>query len=509
MKFRAALCLSLAVVSLSVCEGATPLPGGDVNGDEKLNLADAVHLLAFLFAGGRDPAPCGPCQGGEDLPAPWTALRRASAGTADTNGDWKVIIADAVSLLAHLFAGGPAPVSCGRCWPYGPRQLPATGLSGCCWGYPEEGELEAQPVACDDPEWAGQDAQLHLGFAREERFVDNADGTISDRATGLMWQKETVVPEWTDENGPAVTYAVALQYAAELTLAGFDDWRIPNLFESWSVRKMECRGIDVGQSFPEPFPPAPTQDGFRPHFGRYFNSTDPKLFVQGNHVGSDGIGVDGVRLLRCVRAGTGPGETVLPATGAAHGWDPQGDPRGWGPRLPSTDLRVAGQDGQSQIGCPIEGRYVDNGDGTITDLCTGLMWQEAVAAVDGDDYGRATWQGALRYARDLDLAGYDDWRLPNVHESVFTLDWWYGGDPIVPWRGETTAYPFEFGMVSMAPRSYFWTASASERFWHRVVVVGYGAHGVHMAQNMGETWEDVWCRAFVRCVRGPIWIDEE
>ena len=53
--------------------------------------------------------------------------------------------------------------------------------------------------------------------------------------------------------------------------------------------------------------------------------------------------------------------------------------------------------------------YVDNGDGTITDLNTGLMWQQT----PGD---KLTWNEAVTGADTFSLAGYDDWRLPTIKE---------------------------------------------------------------------------------------------
>ena len=41
-------------------------------------------------------------------------------------------------------------------------------------------------------------------------------------------------------------------------------------------------------------------------------------------------------------------------------------------------------DGFYALGCPAEGRFVDNNDDTITDLCTGLMWQKYVIDVNRD-----------------------------------------------------------------------------------------------------------------------------
>lgn len=48
-----------------------------------------------------------------------------------------------------------------------------------------------------------------------------------------------------------------------------------------------------------------------------------------------------------------------------------------------------------------------NGDGTITDTDTGLMWLQ-----DANVSGLLTWSEAKSWADNLFYAGYDDWRLP-------------------------------------------------------------------------------------------------
>src|SRR5690606_19884625 len=63
-------------------------------------------------------------------------------------------------------------------------------------------------------------------------------------------------------------------------------------------------------------------------------------------------------------------------------------------------------------GNPLYGanQFVDNRDGTISDLATGLMWTQS-------DSGRGMpWEDALYYAETLELAGHNDWRLPNAKE---------------------------------------------------------------------------------------------
>jgi hypothetical protein len=64
----------------------------------------------------------------------------------------------------------------------------------------------------------------------------------------------------------------------------------------------------------------------------------------------------------------------------------------------------------------INSTLVDNEDGTVTDTATGLMWQQAEA-------GAMTWEEALTYCEDLKLAGYNDWRLPNINQLQSIVDY--------------------------------------------------------------------------------------
>ncbi len=58
-------------------------------------------------------------------------------------------------------------------------------------------------------------------------FVDNGDGTVTDRATGLTWMKK--------DSGKTKTWKQALEYAETLTHAGYNDWRLPNVKELQSI----------------------------------------------------------------------------------------------------------------------------------------------------------------------------------------------------------------------------------------------------------------------------------
>jgi formylglycine-generating enzyme required for sulfatase activity len=58
---------------------------------------------------------------------------------------------------------------------------------------------------------------------------------------------------------------------------------------------------------------------------------------------------------------------------------------------------------------------VDNGNGTVTDIETKLMWQKKTA-------GPMTWDAAMPYCSDLSLAGYTDRRLPTLDELETLAD---------------------------------------------------------------------------------------
>jgi hypothetical protein len=58
-----------------------------------------------------------------------------------------------------------------------------------------------------------------------------------------------------------------------------------------------------------------------------------------------------------------------------------------------------------------------NGNGTITDNVTGLMWQQA------DDGITRDWENSLSYCEGLSLGGHIDWHLPNAKELHSIVDY--------------------------------------------------------------------------------------
>ena len=110
---------------------------------------------------------------------------------------------------------------------------------------------------------------------------------------------------------------------------------------------------------------------------------------------------------------------TLPATGQTGCWDTAG-----------TEIPCAGtgQDGDIQAGATLA--YLDNGDGTITDVNTGLMWEK----IDDNDVDPLhdkdtlyTWDAAFAVKiatlnEGGGFAGYTDWRLPNRREMESLLN---------------------------------------------------------------------------------------
>ncbi|MBP6734433.1 MAG: DUF1566 domain-containing protein [Chromatiaceae bacterium] len=68
-----------------------------------------------------------------------------------------------------------------------------------------------------------------------------------------------------------------------------------------------------------------------------------------------------------------------------------------------------------------DSRFADNGNGTVSDAATGLVWKQCAEGLSGagcltGGVSGLTWQQALQGAADATFAGQTDWRLPNKNE---------------------------------------------------------------------------------------------
>lgn len=80
-------------------------------------------------------------------------------------------------------------------------------------------------------------------------------------------------------------------------------------------------------------------------------------------------------------------------------------------------------DGDYEAGWNEGTRFTDNGDGTISDEATGLMWPEDWCCDGANDGDLETWNDAIDWADALVFVGYSDWRLPNISELVTLLNY--------------------------------------------------------------------------------------
>jgi hypothetical protein len=262
-----------------------------------------------------------------------------------------------------------------------------------------------------------------LGKPDLHRFVDNGDGTITDNATGLMWQK--------GENARANWYK-ALKACENMELAGYDDWRLPNIKELNTI--LDTSRKDGWWYFKDFFP----AEGLVPPLLHYFSSTvyqKTYAWVTNFNFGYDGYYADknANLLFRAVRTITPPEEVEpqfkLPDTGQILCYDDEGNQI----ETPDKEAAFYGQDGVFSI-FPMSftklregGEVLDDevtweqGWRMVKDNNTGLVWEVKSQHLGDINYktDRYSWHDAQVYIERLnkqDYGGFSDWRLPNREE---------------------------------------------------------------------------------------------
>lgn len=239
----------------------------------------------------------------------------------------------------------------------------------------------------------GQDAQ-YSGL--QPSYTDNGDGTITDNITGLMWVQ-------TPNNLQKVTYAQTEGIADALAQGGYTDWRVPTIKELYSL--IDFRG-KTGMSALDGIPYidmdyfdfiyGDESQGERHIDAQYWSATQYVSTTMNGAITNFGVNFADGRI-------KGYGLT-----------DPFNQPM-------KQFLRCVR--GNPQYGV---NDFVDNGDGTITDLASGLSWIQidsgSLNAGPRND-GTLNWQEALDWAENLSYGGYDDWRLPSAKELQSIVDY--------------------------------------------------------------------------------------
>jgi len=357
----------------------------------------------------------------------------------DLGCDDKVDIAELITMVNAALDGCPAVASptttpaAPTATPGTPQQsFPATGQT-TCW----DGVGNALPCS-----GTGQDGEVRAGGALA--YVDNGDGTVTDPNTELMWEKKSADGSIHDRDnsydwaGAASTFIAALNTNGGF--AGYTDWRLPNVKELESIISHEEIEPVLTAAFHRGCMPGCTvttcscvQSSFQMEASpQYWSSTSesasPDMAWTANTLSGviDATGKAQRAYVRAVRGQVAPAGagTRFPATGQTTCWNTAGS------AIPCSGT---GQDGDGRAGGGLA--YVDNGDGTITDLTTQLVWEKKSA--DGTIHDWETqynWVGAFTFIAALNagtgFAAHTDWRLPNVKELQSIVDYEYS-DPVV------------------------------------------------------------------------------
>ncbi len=243
----------------------------------------------------------------------------------------------------------------------------------------------------------GQDGQID---GNQPSYTTSADGlTVYDNVTGLTWtQTADLNGDGTIDFSDKLTDATAPDFVATLNaqnFGGYNDWRIPSVKELFSL--IDFRGTD-------PPPDGSTTEGLTPYI-----DTTVFGFAYGDTNAGDRI-IDAQWL-----STTWYVATVMNGQQAIFGVNfADGRIKGY----PTTkDFYVYFVRGNTAYAT---NNFIDNGDGTVTDFATGLMWTQR------DSGEGLNWEGAFAWAQQKNAErylGHNDWRVPNAKELNSILDY--------------------------------------------------------------------------------------
>jgi hypothetical protein len=316
------------------------------------------------------------------------------------------------------------------------RAIPATAA-----GFPASGQTTAYTADKNDritgAVAVADDGSVQAGATLS--YTDNGDGTVTDNDTGLMWEKKSDDGGLHDKDngypwsgsGSQQTiwdWLDAVNAEGGTGFAGHRDWRIPNIKEMQSLANYQSAAPMTSAAFNSGcVAGVGVLAGSCTLTSPYWSSTTWPT----NHAMAAGVSFfDGSvgafdkstsPHVRAVRGGlTSP---VLPATGQLTAYTvDKNDGIAGAVAVPD--------DGAVRAGAAMS--FTDNGDGTVTDNVTGLVWEKKSddgGLHDKDTFLQWTGNGAQDTIWDwLDkvnaaaFAGNTDWRIPNLREQLSITD---------------------------------------------------------------------------------------
>ncbi len=144
------------------------------------------------------------------------------------------------------------------------------------------------------------------------------------------------------------------------------------------------------------------------------------------------------------------------------------------------------------------GPFADNGNGTLTDSGTNLVWQKCSAG-QGTTLGNCstgtilkfTWNDAISYCNGLTL-GNRNWRLPNINELVSSLDYISYSNISI----NSNNFP---NIHNPSDNSIYWSSTTSGRSTQSALTIYFSSIYFGVTGNFLKS-ENI---GYVRCVSGP------